>query len=200
MFSSLCHVIARAPCIYNDMKLYNRQVCMRVLTSMQNIATIQHDLPFMQHPSPVRFQVCMHRRLQRCIPARHPRDKPFSGGGCHVFVRVYFSFTVMMLDARAKELIMLGNICSHMACIPKTCISSHDRAECSFCGRAGHTFAQDSCLTYGRTVDTTGSKGSQWCWPQAMVPRAQAGERQDFHQTVQMGSVLHCLHPGTFDG
>ena len=38
---------------------------------------------------------------------------------------------------------MLGNTYPHMACLPKQCIPSHNRAQCSLRGHAGHAFAQN---------------------------------------------------------
>ena len=110
---------------------------------------------------------------------------------------ISFSFTAMMLDARARVIKMPGNTCS-----PWHAYQSFNLHVQSWQGRVLVLWIWRvySCSKHERTVDRTGSKDPLWYWPQTMVPRSQGGERQDFHQIVQVGPIIHCLHPGTFDG
>ena len=167
---------------------------MCVLTSLQILAPLKVISPYMHLPSLVRFQVRMHWWLALYICSAS-QGQSFSGGGNDVGFRVFASASYHEIIVPGQKIHARKHI-FYMACLPKQCISGHDRAQCSLHGHAGPAFAQNN----GRTVDRTGSKGPMWFWPQAMVPRAQGGERKDFHQIVQMGPIIHCFRPGPFDG
>ena len=114
---------------------------MCLLTSMQKLAPLNVIFPLCTiHHLCVSRYACIGD--WRCIYARHPRDNPSREVAMMWASGYLIQLHIIKFYFQGKR-IMLGNTYSHMACLPKQCISGHGRAQCSFRGHAGHAFSQN---------------------------------------------------------